>query len=166
MALGEPLSVGPAQRKLQIAALAGKPGFALPDLAGTLQDLPSHAGGVVLVHFFATWCEPCREELSSLSRLAQGPEGHLLSVVAVDVAEVPARVRHFIDATPVSFPILLDTDRSVTKAWDVTILPTTFVLDRGLVRLFVEGDVDWSRPDILAELRRVAAEAPRPKNEN
>jgi hypothetical protein len=82
--------------------------------------------------------------------------------LAVNVAEVPARVRRFLDAAPVRFPVLLDTDRAVTKAWGVGILPTTFVLDRALVpRLFVEGDVDWTRADILAALEQVGSADPK-----
>jgi hypothetical protein len=58
----------------------------------------------------------------------------------------------------VSFPVLLDADRTVTKAWGVSVLPTTFVLDRKLsARLLVEGDVDWVRADILAAIERVGA---------
>ena len=52
--------------------------------------------------------------------------------------------------------MLLDTDRAVTKAWGVTILPTTFVLDRSLAaHLFVEGDIDWTRADVQASLEQV-----------
>jgi thiol-disulfide isomerase/thioredoxin len=112
----------------------------------------------VLVHFFATWCEPCREELSSLSRLLERQGGERSSILAINVAEVPARVRRFLDAAPVNFPVLLDADRAVTRAWGVSTLPTTFVLDRALAaRLFVEGDVDWTRADILAALEQIGA---------
>jgi len=152
-----------SQREL-LAANEAKPAFALSDLQGSRQDLNERAGQVVLVHFFATWCEPCREELSSLSRLAQTQPGEPLCVLAVNVGEVPARVQRFLEATPVEFPVLLDADRAVTKAWGVSVLPTTFVLDRGLVaRLFVEGDLDWLRPDVLAALESVGAENPKRK---
>jgi thiol-disulfide isomerase/thioredoxin len=113
---------------------------------------------VVLVHFFATWCEPCRDELASLSRLIEGPLGKRVAVLAVNVAEVPLRVRRFLDSAPVSFPVALDADRTVTHAWGVDVLPTTFVLDRNLTtRLFVEGDIDWSRPDIVSALETLGA---------
>jgi peroxiredoxin len=70
---------------------------------------------------------------------------------------VPARVRRFLDGTAIDFPVLLDSDRAVTKAWGVYALPTTFVLDRDLVpRLMVEGDLDWTKEDVVAALRRVA----------
>ena len=143
-------------RQLQIFSEDAKPPFALPDLDGARHDLRQHAGRIVLVHFFATWCEPCREELSSLTHLVGRAGGVPVSVVGVNVAEVPARVRRFLDAAPVNFPILLDADRAVTKAWGVSILPTTFVLDRALAaRLFVEGDIDWSRADVLTALEQV-----------
>jgi|KBSSwiStaDraftv2_1062776.scaffolds.fasta_scaffold11028_7 thiol-disulfide isomerase/thioredoxin len=159
-ARGEPAATAPS-RRLAAVPSTEKPTFTLPNLAGTPLKLEAQHGRVVLVHFFATWCAPCREELSSLARLVQGPRGKRIAVVAVNVAEVPVRVRCFFDGTPVSFPVVLDADRTVTRAWGVGILPTTFVLDPALQpRLFVEGDLDWSRPDILAALDSVSGVQP------
>jgi thiol-disulfide isomerase/thioredoxin len=157
-------SVLPAssQRQLQPHPGHARPALVLPDLNDTRQDLGDRAGKVVLVHFFATWCEPCREELASLNRLIATQPHDAISVLAVNVAEVPARVRRFLEDSPVHFPVLVDTDRAATKAWGVSVLPTTFVLDRNLVaRLFVEGDIDWLRPDVLAALERVGTTAAR-----
>ena len=143
-------------RQLRLASGETRPSFALPDLDGARHDLDRQDGRIVLVHFFATWCEPCRQELSSLSHLLDRRGGAPISIVAVNVAEVPARVRRFLETAPVHFPVLLDSDRAVTKAWGVSILPTTFVLDRSLAaRLFVEGDIDWTRADVLAALEQV-----------
>jgi thiol-disulfide isomerase/thioredoxin len=157
---GQPLAaasgVDATQHQLQVASSKVGPHFALRDLEGLQHELREHAGRIVLVHFFATWCEPCREELSSLSSLAERLGSERASILAVNVAEVPTRVRRLLESVPVRFPVLLDADRAVTKAWDVSVLPTTFVLDRKLsARLLVEGDVDWSRPDVLAALERV-----------
>jgi len=156
-------SPGNAARQLLPAPDAPRPSFALSDLEGARQDLKTYAGRVVLVHFFATWCEPCREELATLSQLVDGAAaGRSLVVLAVNVAEVPARVRRYLDAVPVKLPVLLDADRTVTRAWGVSILPTTFVLDRALdARLYVEGDLDWSRSDIRSALERVGATEPK-----
>lgn len=155
------------QRQLVPLADGAKPSFSLPDIDGAKQDLRSRTGRVTLVHFFATWCEPCREELASLKKLVEHMPAEDLAVVAVNVAEVPARVRTFLQNTPLNFPILFDTDRAVTRAWDVSILPTTYVLDRSLTaRQFVEGDIDWQRSDILAALRLAGADAPLVKREH
>jgi len=160
-AQAEPISEAP-QRRLTAPPNAALPGFTLPDLAGVPLRLEAQRDRVVLVHFFATWCEPCREELASLSRLAQGPLSGRLAIVAVNVAEVPVRVRRFMEAAPVAFPVVLDADRGVTRAWGVGVLPTTFVLGPGLQpRLFVEGDLDWSRPEILSALEAVGVDAGR-----
>jgi peroxiredoxin len=148
------------EHRLQAVPREAKPDFALHDLDGALHELKARAGQVVLVHFFATWCEPCREELSSLTRLIAQQRREPLSVLAINVAEVPARVRRFLEMAPVNFPVLFDADRAVTKAWSVTTLPTTYVLDRTLApRLFVEGDLDWTRTDVVTAVEQVDAKS-------
>lgn len=132
---------------------AAPPSFSLDDLAGHRRDLRAFHGKVVLVHFFATWCEPCVAELAALQALARRTRDRL-AVLAVDVAEVDLRLRAFFEKHPVDFPVLLDRDRAVTRAWGVSSLPTTVVLDAALApRLAVERDLDWSHPDILATLK-------------
>jgi thiol-disulfide isomerase/thioredoxin len=138
---------------LQVSTEAEKPPFLLDNLHGEPSALQAFKGNVVLVHFFATWCEPCVRELTSLQKLAATTRGKPLAIVAIDVAEVDLRVRAFFEKIPVDFAVLLDRDRAVSKAWGVSALPTTFVLDANLApKLFVEGDLDWSHPDILTTL--------------
>jgi peroxiredoxin len=161
LALATEPSVDGPRRELQVAPDGPRRAFALKAIDGTsrdLRDLAGQDGRLVLVHFFATWCEPCREELASLDRLMEQRAATGLSIVAVNVAEPGVRVQRFLESAPVAFPVLLDADRALTKAWRVSVLPTTFVLDRSLVaRLFVEGDIDWARPDILAALEQIGA---------
>jgi thiol-disulfide isomerase/thioredoxin len=134
------------------------PPLALPSLAGDAVDLSAACGRVVLVHFFATWCEPCREEIASLERLAARADGP--KIFAVSVGEVPARVKTFFDGRPPSFPVLLDGDRRAMKDFSVLGLPTTFVLDRGLrPARRVDGDLDWTAPETLAALSNLGSAA-------
>lgn len=136
--------------------------FSLDDLRGTPRDLQAFKGNVVLLHFFATWCEPCVRELSSLQKLASIARDKPLKIVAIDVAEVDLRVRAFFEKWPVDFPVLLDRDRAVTKAWQVSALPSTVVLAPDLTpRLFIEGDLDWSRPDVLTTIETLYPAATR-----
>jgi thiol-disulfide isomerase/thioredoxin len=153
VAISAETAQGAAPAALKIWDGAGKPAFALDDLRGDRRDLQALAGKVVVVHFFATWCEPCVREIGSLQRLATATRDKPLAIVAIDVAEVDLRVRGFFETRPVDFTVLLDRDRAVSKAWDVTALPTSFVLDTTLTpRLFIEGDIDWSSPDVLAAI--------------
>lgn len=143
----------PAERFVTLPAETFKPGFSLKDADGTETSLEKLRGRPVLVHFFATWCEPCREELPALDRLARRAEGRL-SVVAISVAEPAPRVRRFFAAMPVSLPVLLDFDMAVARAWQAHGLPSTYVLDAGLnPRLFTPTEFDWEGvdPDRLLE---------------
>jgi len=137
-----------------------KPPFNLDDLNRQPVALADQRSEIVLVHFFATWCEPCRDELPALNRLVARTDPAKLRVLTISVAEVDVRVRNFVEKLPVSFPVLLDRDRSVAKAWNVSTLPTTFILDRNLKpRLFVERDYDWDRVDVRELLQSLGKDS-------
>jgi thiol-disulfide isomerase/thioredoxin len=124
-----------------------QPLFTLPSLDGADVALGSQRGSVVLVHFFATWCEPCREELPALTRLSERG-GSSVKILAISVAEVDARVQRFRQSISIKFPVLLDRESAVTKSWEVSTLPTTFVLDSQLnPRLVIETDYAWDTVD-------------------
>lgn len=139
-----------------------KPSLELDSLDHGKIALTAYEGRAVLVHFFATWCEPCVAEMASLERLALRRRSEALSILAIDVGEIDARVRSFINKNPVSFPTLLDRDRAATKAWQVKALPSSFILDSNLVPvLFVERDVDWDDPAVNSALDEVIETLPR-----
>ena len=113
--------------------------------------LAAQKGRVVLVHFFATWCEPCREALPALARFAARAHAHGIAVVPLAVGESRIRVQKFLSMTNVNLPILLDEDRAVSKAWKISALPSTVVLDNHMApRLIVEADFGWDRMDPAA----------------
>ncbi len=145
------------------------PALVLPALDGGPASLAALHGRPVLVHFFATWCEPCRPELSGLARLAAtldpaaGP-----AILAVDVGEVPVRVRRFLDrhfaGRSPGFPILIDEDRAASRAFGVTVLPATLLLDpTHTIRRRAEGPIDWDDPRSRAALDSLSAPAATPE---
>ena len=135
--------------------------FVLPSLDGSTHELAQVRGRVVLVHFFATWCEPCRAEIASLRELQSRLDGRPFAIVPISVAEADGAVRRFFAGDPLPFAILLDRDRSVTRAWNIHTLPSTVVLDAGLKPRFIaEGDVDWTRLDVVNMLAELLAQAP------
>ena len=135
--------------------------FSLPSLDGPVRELAQLRGQVVLLHFFATWCEPCRAEMASLRELQSRLDGRSLTNVPISVAEADGAVRRFFAGEALPFAILLDRDRAIARAWKIHTLPSTVVLDRTLkARFIAEGDVDWARPDVMKILADLLKEAP------
>lgn len=142
---------------------AAAPPLALDRLDGPASDLADLRGRPVIVHFFATWCAPCVEEMASLDALAERL-GTGATILAVNVGEVDARVRNFFRQRPVRFPILLDRDRAAMKRWRVEGLPMSFVLDRDLRPVSLSAEpLDWTSPPVLAVLEAVVDAEPNAK---
>ncbi|HSQ03673.1 MAG TPA: TlpA disulfide reductase family protein, partial [Burkholderiales bacterium] len=130
------------------------PSLALKDLKGVPHDLAAYRGKVVLVNFWATWCEPCRDEMPSMQRLEQQLAGQPFAVLAVNADEPEARVRKFLSQTPLGFTILLDPEMRTARAWSARILPMSFLIDRdGRVRYAARGDVDWTSAPVISAIR-------------
>lgn len=148
------------------------PGFVLPAADGRDVALETGRGRVVLVHFFATWCEPCQDELPALRRFVERAADDPIAVMAISVAEVDLRVRRFLETMPVNFPVLLDRDRAVAKAWNISTLPSTVILDRTLTpRLVAQTDIAWDRIDPRALVdtlggARIPKSSPSPTGSN
>lgn len=133
------------------------PFFILPTTDAAQVALSSLRGSVVIVHFFATWCEPCRAELPRLNRLIKRSRTSV-KVLAIAVADSDAGVRRFLTTAPVMFPVLLDRDRAVTRLWLVYSLPTTFLLNADLKpRLAVDGAFAWDSVDIRKLIDAISA---------
>ena len=104
------------------------PPLALQDLDGRPHRLEDYRGKVVLINFWATWCEPCREEMPSMNKLRASLTGQPFTVLAVNLAESESRVRRFMENVPLDFPVLLDRDTAAAKTWQARILPASFIV--------------------------------------
>ena len=113
-------------------------------------------GRVVVVNFWASWCEPCVDEMPSMQRLRETLAGEAFEILAVNFQEGEPRIRSFLQKVPVGFPIVRDTDGGVARAWKVRIFPSSFVVDpEGRIRYALVGAVDWSAADIEQTLREL-----------
>jgi peroxiredoxin len=127
------------------------PEFQLPSLDGGKVNLSSYRGKVVMVHFWATWCPPCVEEIPTLERLYRAYFGKDLEILAVSVDEGGAgAVGQFMQKNRFALPVLLNSDQSVSRAYGTFKFPETYLIDReGVVRRKVIGAADWMSPAAL-----------------
>jgi thiol-disulfide isomerase/thioredoxin len=123
-------------------AAVGRPlELAAPDLEGRLVDVGAERGKVRVIDFWATWCEPCREELPALDAMARDLSARGLAVYGVSFDEDGTLIAPFLREVRVGFPILWDRGGDQLAArFQVSRLPTTLVVDRrGIVRFVHEG---------------------------
>ena len=138
---------------------ASKPSFDLDRLGGNRGQLGQYGNNIVIVHFFATWCENCRDELISLQAITDHFVDFPVIVLAIDVADLDMRAKRYFDLNKVSYPVFLDRDRATAKAWGVYSLPTTFILDKSLAAKYrAESIVDWRSQDLLNFIRTLATQ--------
>ena len=116
------------------------PDFALKSLEGQNLRLREQRGRVVLLNFWATWCGPCREEMPQLSRLQDKYRSAGLLMLGVNVDDDTANAATVASKLGVKFPVLLDTDKQVSKLYDISAMPSTVIIDRdGRVRHLHKG---------------------------
>jgi len=104
--------------------------FTLTELGGNTWTLKDLRGKVVLVNFWATWCQPCRKEMPDLEALYNQFKDQGLVILGIS-DENESKVRPFIAAQKVTYPILLDPGRKVNELFRIDSIPKSFVYDRG-----------------------------------
>jgi peroxiredoxin len=123
------------------------PDFTVPGLTAGPFSLAGFRGRVVLLNFWATWCPPCREEMPSMERLYQRYRERGFTILALSVDRNVAAIPGFVDGFRLTFPIGLDSDGAVAKAYRMRALPTTIVIDRaGHIVAGAAGARDWDSP--------------------
>jgi peroxiredoxin len=133
------------------------PDFKLKDYAGREIQLSSLRGRVVLVNFWATWCQTCVVEMPSLDQLAAAEKGKPFTLLAVSVDENWDVVRNFF-AQGTTLTVLLDPDKSVPPKYGTDKFPESFLIDRdGKVRYYVISDRNWASPDVKACIDKLIA---------
>jgi peroxiredoxin len=119
--------------------LSQAPNFTLPDLNGKKVELKSLLGkGPVFIHFWATWCKPCLEELPYLDKMGQTYKDKGLAMVAISVDDPKTvnKVKSLVKSRRFKFLVLLDTAQEVSNLYHVQdVMPTDILLDaKGMIR--------------------------------
>ncbi|MCK4785988.1 MAG: TlpA family protein disulfide reductase [Desulfobacteraceae bacterium] len=119
----------------QIGKLA--PVFKFTNPEGENISLSDFRGNSVVLNFWATWCGPCKFEMPLIQELAHDAEraANGLILMTVNGGESADTVAKFMIEYGFSFPVLLDTQRGITRAYNVRGIPTTFFIDKdGIIR--------------------------------
>ena len=133
------------------------PDIELPPLdGGPERSLEDWRGQVVVLNYWASWCEPCRDESPLLERWHQRISKRDATVLGVDVLDVTSDANDFIKKYGITYPHLRDRDGTTQEDFGVYGYPYTFVIDRdGKVAAVRRGPVDeeFMRESVLPLLR-------------
>jgi cytochrome c biogenesis protein CcmG, thiol:disulfide interchange protein DsbE len=142
------LSETEPDRRVEEALASGErnpaPPLELPRLSGAgAGSLEDYRGRVVVLNFWASWCEPCRKESPLLQRWHTRMERRQGTVVGVDVQDVTDDAREFIGEYRLTYPMLRDGEGLTRETFAIIGFPETFVLDRhGRIVAVRRGPVD------------------------
>jgi len=135
------------------------PDFALKSSTGENLRLSEYRGNVVMINFWATWCGPCRQEMPLLDELYTRYERVGFSLLGVNIDDDSRRAMQMVEDLGVSFPVLFDVRKEVSKLYEVEAMPVTVLVDReGNVRYVHHGYKSGYEDKYLDQVRSLLRE--------
>ena len=150
-----------AATSLASSGLTGQtaPDFALKSSTGENMRLSEYRGDVVMVNFWATWCGPCRQEMPLLDDLHSRYERVGFNLLGVNIDDDSSRAMDMIRELGVSFPVLFDARKEVSRLYEVDAMPVTVIIDReGTVRYVHQGYKPGYEEKYLDQVRSLLRE--------
>lgn len=124
------------------------PDFTLVDTTGRTWILSELKGRVVLVNFWASWCQPCLQEMPSMEALNRFLPKDRFIMLSILFNDAPVLAENIAEKLNLTFPILIDPENSAARAYGLTGVPETYIIDReGILRKRFIGPVDWDSGD-------------------
>lgn len=150
-----------AATTLASSDMIGQPArdFALKSSTGENLRLSEYRGDVVMINFWATWCGPCRQEMPLLDDLYSRYQRVGFTLLGVNIDDDSRRAMKMIEELGVSFPVLFDSSKEVSKLYEVEAMPVTVLVDRaGIVRHIHHGYKPGYEDKYLTEIRALLRE--------
>jgi cytochrome c biogenesis protein CcmG/thiol:disulfide interchange protein DsbE len=145
--------------KPRTSGLRPAPDFSLTDLSGQNFRLSDYRGKVVILDFWATWCDPCKQEIPHFIEMQNRYASQGLQVLGVSMDDDEPPVRQFRQQFKMNYPVALGNAKLADQYGGILGLPITFVIDRnGRITARHVGATDASV--IEAEIRKLLAQPP------
>lgn len=124
------------------------PDFTLETLDGKMVHLKDFRGKPILIHFWATWCKPCKDELPTIQKLHEELGGDVVQILTINIDRWNKdRVEEFKNEFGLHFPILLDPGQEVRRKYFIMGLPTSYLVGAdGKLRGYISGAREWDTP--------------------
>ena len=140
LVLAAALAVGASVAPAAVAPATAAPDFTLRSVDGPNLRLQEQRGRVVLVNFWASWCGPCRQEMPHLNKLYEKYRASGFVLLGINVDDDTRNAADVAAKLGLKFPVLLDTDKTVSRLYDLATMPSTVLIDReGKVRFIHRG---------------------------
>jgi len=151
------LLIATAQSAMSAIALGSKaPDFTLRTMGGANLRLQEQRGNVVMINFWATWCGPCQQELPKLNQLYEKYRGAGFVLLGVNVDDDVKHASDVASKLGLKFPVLLDTDKSLSHLYDLSVMPSTLLIDRdGKVHYIHKGYLAGVENDYDKQIREL-----------
>lgn len=120
----------PSRSREQHAASTLAPDFSLPDLSGGQLKLSSYRGKVVLLDFWATWCDPCRDEVPQFVDLQNKYRDQGFQIIGVSMDDSPEPVRDFRQRFKMNYPVVMGNAKTGDLYGGILGLPIAFIIAR------------------------------------
>ena len=126
------------------------PSFEVKDaVTGQIVSTADLNDKVIFVNFWASWCQPCKEEMPSIEALYREMAAHKdFVMLTVLYKDSPDNAFAYMKSMGYNFPVFVDPDGNVARDFGVTGVPETYIIDKkGVLVKRVIGGLDWNAPD-------------------
>ena len=135
------------------------PNFTLKSNSGKNLRLSEQRGDVVLINFWASWCGPCRQEMPELEAIYQKYHQLGFTIFGINVDKEKPMADKVLNDSTLSFPILFDTENTISALYQVDAMPTTVLVDRsGIIRFIHRGYKPGYEEEYIKQMKLLSRE--------
>ena len=135
------------------------PNFTLKSLRGNNLKLSERRGEVIMLNFWASWCDSCKQGMPVLNDIYLRYRDEGFTLLSINIDKDPEKAKKVLRELQVSFPVLMDTTHEVSEKYEVEEMPSTYLIDRdGNLRYTYRGFPGGFDDVLVKQVRELMAE--------